>query len=67
MNKPECLKRAAECARLAEATSDPEMKVYLMKLGLSWLQVATTAERDERVAEEGPQRRPIKTLHDLFC
>jgi hypothetical protein len=23
MNKPECLKRAAECTRLAEATSDP--------------------------------------------
>ena len=40
-NAPACLKRAAECTRLAEATSDPEMKVYLLKLGLSWMQAAT--------------------------
>ena len=24
----ECLKRAAECTRIAEATSDPELQVY---------------------------------------
>jgi hypothetical protein len=64
-NAPECLKRAAECTRLAEATSDPEMKVYLLKLGLSWMQVATTAERHERPLEEG--RRRLKTLHDLVA
>ena len=44
MNKPECLKRAAECTRLAETTSDPDMKLYLMKLALSWMQAATEAE-----------------------
>ena len=37
----ECLKRAAECSRIAEATSDPELQVYLMKLGSSWKQAAT--------------------------
>ena len=59
-----CLKRAAECTtRLAEATSDPEMKVYLLKLGLSWMQVATTARRDEQLLEEG--RRRLKTRQDL--
>ena len=31
-NAAACLKHAAECTRLAEATSDPEMKVYLLKL-----------------------------------
>jgi hypothetical protein len=31
MTKQECLKRAAECNRLAEATSEPDMKLYLMK------------------------------------
>jgi hypothetical protein len=45
MNKSESLRRAAECARLAEATSDPEMQAYLLKLGLSWMHVA--AEPDE--------------------
>jgi hypothetical protein len=44
MHKPECLKRAAECIRLAEAASDTEIKLYLMKLGLSWMQAATEAE-----------------------
>jgi hypothetical protein len=50
MARSECLKRAAECGRLAEAASDPEMKVYLMRLALSWMQSATSA--DERVLEE---------------
>jgi hypothetical protein len=47
MNKSESLRRAAECTRLLldEATSDPEMQAYLLKLGLSWMQVA--AELDE--------------------
>ena len=61
-NAPACLKRAAECTRLAEATSDPEMKVYLLKLGLSWMQAAT-ARRDEQLLEQGDRR--LKTLQDL--
>jgi len=61
----ECLKRAAECTRIAEATSDPELQVYLMKLGSSWKQAAT-AERGERILEEDSQQRPLKTLNDLF-
>ena len=61
-NAPACLKRAAECTRLAEATSDPEMKVYLLKLGLSWMQAATT-RRDEQLLEQGDRR--LKTLQDL--
>jgi hypothetical protein len=36
----ECLKRAAECGRQAEAARDPELKLYLMKLALSWTQAA---------------------------
>jgi hypothetical protein len=60
MNKSESLKRAAECTRLAEATSDPEMQAYLLKLGLSWMRVA--AEPDQRPPEEG---RRLKTLQDL--
>jgi hypothetical protein len=60
MNKSECLRRAAECTRLAEATSDPEMQAYLLKLGLSWMRVA--AEPDERLPEES---RRLKTLQDL--
>jgi hypothetical protein len=40
------------------------MKVYLLKLGLSWVQVATTADREERLLlEEGGRR--LKTLHDI--
>ena len=50
MSKPDCLKRAAECTRLAEATSDPDMKLYLMRLALSWMQSATEAE--EKVRED---------------
>lgn len=52
MNKystEECLKRAAECARLAEAASDPELKVYLMKLAAGWQ--AAAAEAVERKLE----------------
>jgi hypothetical protein len=43
MNKretEECLKRAQECARQADAALDPELKIYLMKLALSWTQAA---------------------------
>jgi hypothetical protein len=36
MNRHHCLKRAAECARLAEAESDPELKALLTKLASSW-------------------------------
>ena len=34
MTRSECLKRSVECCRLAEAASEPEMKVYLMRLAL---------------------------------
>ena len=46
-NAEECLKRAAECTHQAEAASDPELKLYLMKLALSWTQAAAgeTVER----------------------
>ena len=60
MNESESLKRAAECTRLAGTTSDPEMQEYLLKLGLSWMQVA--AEPNEHLPEE---RRRLKTLQDL--
>jgi hypothetical protein len=43
MTKRECLKRAAECNRLAETTSDPNMKLYLMRLALTWMQSVTEA------------------------
>ena len=39
------------------------MKVYLLKLGLSWMQAATTARRDEQLLEEGHRR--LRTLQDL--
>ena len=45
MNKRERLRRATECTRLAEATSDPEMKVYLMRLALSWMQSAMAEQQ----------------------
>jgi hypothetical protein len=50
MTRSECLKRSVECRRLAEAASEPEMKVYLLRLALCWMQAATSA--DERVLEE---------------
>ena len=37
MTKRECLKRAAECNRLAETTSDPNMKLYLMSYAGIWV------------------------------
>ena len=50
MTRSECLRRSVECSRLAEAASELEMKVYLLRLALSWMQAATSA--DERVLEE---------------
>ena len=45
-NAQECLKRAAECARLADAAGDNELKIYLMKLAASWQAAAgETIER----------------------
>jgi hypothetical protein len=41
-NAEECLKRAAECGRQAEAARDPELKLYLIKLALSWTQAAAS-------------------------
>ena len=67
MYAQECVKRTAECARLAEATNDPGLREYLTKLALSWMQSTTKAERSERLLAGGPQRRPLKTVHDLFC
>jgi hypothetical protein len=50
MTRSECLKCSQECCRLAEAASEPEVKVYLMRLALSWMQAATSP--DEHVLEE---------------
>jgi len=50
-NAEECLKRAAECGRQAEAARDPELKLYLMKLTLSWTQAAAS-EMTERQFED---------------
>ena len=59
MNKrdtEECLKRAKECARQVDAAVDPELKVYLIKLALSW------SRRQERRSNAscgpGPAGRP---------
>jgi hypothetical protein len=53
MNKretEECLKRAKECARQADAALDPELKIYLMK---------ETVERELRASSGRPsQNRP---------
>ena len=57
MTKEQCLKRAAECNRLAEATSDPDMKLYLMKLALTWMQSATEADEKGR-AQQASYRCP---------
>ena len=50
MNKrdtEECLKRAKECAR--------QLKIYLMKLALSWTQAAgETVERELRASSGRP-------------
>ena len=58
MNKREtevCLKRAKECARQADAALDPELKIYLMKLALSWTQAAgETVERELRASSGRP-------------
>ena len=58
MNKrdtAECLKRAKECARQADAAVEPELKIYLMKLALSWTQAAgETVERELRTSAGRP-------------
>ena len=51
----ECLKRAGECVRLAEAERDPELRAYLIKLGSSWAQAA-------RELDEGNSRTPSVPL-----
>jgi hypothetical protein len=58
MTRRECFKRAAECNRLAETTSDPNMKLYLMRLALTWMQSATEAvdhRRAERIRPTDPR------------
>ena len=52
MNAQECLKRTAECTRLAEATNDPGLREYLTKLALSWMQSTTKAERNENACPQ---------------
>jgi hypothetical protein len=37
----QCLERAAECARLAEDAKNPELKLYLTKLAVSWTKAAS--------------------------
>ena len=63
MNKrdtEECLKRAKECARQADAAVEPELKIYLMKLALSWTQAAgETVERELRASSGRPDRHKI--------
>jgi hypothetical protein len=42
-----CLKRAAECVRLAEAEErDPELKAYLTELATAWALSAEEASND---------------------
>jgi hypothetical protein len=36
----ECLKRATECTRLAEAAHDPKMRRFLKNLAVSWMKEA---------------------------
>jgi hypothetical protein len=50
----ECLDRAAECALLAEATSDLELKAYLTRLASSWVQVARETEDAQAKSESSP-------------
>ena len=52
MTRSECLKRSVECCRLAESAIEPEMKVYLLRLALSWMQAATSADERLRVGTE---------------
>jgi hypothetical protein len=61
MTKEQCLKRAAECNRLAEAASDPDMKLYLMKLALTWMQSA--AEADGKGEQSRLGCHPVSLLH----
>ena len=55
----ESLQRAAECARLADAESDPELKAYLITLASSWMKVATadTDQHDLEARSKDSQRR----------
>ena len=56
----ECLKHAAECARLAEAEGDLELKAYLSKLASSWTRAA-----EETIELEEAQRRPYVDDNNL--
>ena len=57
-NAEDCLKRAAECGRQAEAVRDLELKLYLLKLALSWTQAAASemTERQFEDASDVPAR-----------
>ena len=56
MNRHQCLKRAAECVRLAEVESDLELKTYLTKLALSWTRAAEETDK-----LKGAPRSPSST------
>ena len=58
-NAEECLKRAAECGRQAEAARDPELKLYLLKLTLSWTQAAASEMTEPQL--EGTSHIPARS------
>ena len=60
----ECLKRAGECVRLAEAERDPELRAYLIKLGSSWAQAARELDEGKR---QDAQRPPAVSAHVAAC
>jgi hypothetical protein len=43
----ECLERAAECVRLAEAGNDPELTIHLVNLASSWARAAARENSKE--------------------
>jgi hypothetical protein len=47
-----CVQAARECARLAEATSDPEMRSELFKLALDWMAAAVDDEQEHPIGIE---------------
>jgi hypothetical protein len=46
----DCLKRATECARLAEAENDPKMRLFLKNLAVSWMKEANKSVNDQWIA-----------------
>ena len=48
----DCLKRATECARLAEAENDPKMRLFLKNLAVSWMKEANNSVSLPAAADE---------------